>query len=346
MSDRSAAWSTRRSAARGATMRLELLGDLAFQDGRFGEALAMYSRLVADRPDDPFVLVHPDPSVDLARVAAKKLLCRAAEGENPPGQADLDEFARRYPGATGSLAGRNGAYAQILAESLASDHLAPPSQPDSRWPTFAGSLAATRRSSRARSTWARCSGGSSSRRSRLSRHDRLRPAAAWASGRPPAPPERLLAFHPIVLGDQVIVCDGTRVLAYNLNDRPADAEGTCAAAGRARPGNIPPRMAARFRRRGSCTSGIPRYTLTAVGHRIYARMGAMSPAVFPGCGMGGRGIELDRGPRLEHAGQVALGAEVDVARLCPIGRPIATATIGRSASRGRRSPMRATSTSR
>ena len=76
---------------------LELLGDLAFQDGRFGEAQAMYGRLVADRPDDPYVLVHPDPSVDLARVAAKKLLCRAAEGENPPSRADLDAFAGAIP---------------------------------------------------------------------------------------------------------------------------------------------------------------------------------------------------------------------------------------------------------
>src|SRR5262249_39722756 len=119
---------------------LELLGDLAFQDGRFGEAQAMYGRLVADRPDDPFVLVHPDPSVDLARVAAKKLLCRAAEGETPPGQADIDAFARRYPAAAGSLAGREGPYAQTIALALSADHLTPPSQPDSRWPTFAGSL--------------------------------------------------------------------------------------------------------------------------------------------------------------------------------------------------------------
>ena len=29
---------------------LELIGDLAFQDGRFAEALAAYSRLVPDRP--------------------------------------------------------------------------------------------------------------------------------------------------------------------------------------------------------------------------------------------------------------------------------------------------------
>ena len=119
---------------------LELLGDLAFQEGRFGEALAMYGRLVADRPAIRCVLVHPDPSVDLARVAAKKMLCRAAAGEKPPGKGDLDEFARRYPGAAGALAGRKGPYAEILAESLAADHLAPPPQPDSRWPTFAGSL--------------------------------------------------------------------------------------------------------------------------------------------------------------------------------------------------------------
>ena len=53
--------------------------------------------IVADRPDDPYILVHPDPSVDLARVAAKKLLCRAAAGENPPGPADLNELPRGIP---------------------------------------------------------------------------------------------------------------------------------------------------------------------------------------------------------------------------------------------------------
>ena len=36
-----------------------------------------------------------------------------------------------------------------------------------------------------------------------------------------ASPDRLLAYHPIVLGDQVLVCDENRILAYNLNDRPS-----------------------------------------------------------------------------------------------------------------------------
>jgi hypothetical protein len=71
---------------------LELLGDLAFQDGRFGEAMAMYRQLVLDRPSDNFSLIHPDPSVDLARVAAKKLLCRAAAGQTVPSPPRLRSF--------------------------------------------------------------------------------------------------------------------------------------------------------------------------------------------------------------------------------------------------------------
>ena len=119
---------------------LELLGDLAFQDGRFGEALAMYRRLVPDRALDSSLLVHPDPTVDLAKVEAKKLICRAAAGDDVPAKAEIDAFARRHPAAQGALAGRTGVYATIIAQALESDHLVRPFQPDSRWPTFAGSL--------------------------------------------------------------------------------------------------------------------------------------------------------------------------------------------------------------
>ncbi len=259
---------------------LELLGDLAFQDGRFGEAQAMYGRLVADHPDDPYVLVHPDPSVDLARIAAKKLLCRAAEGENPPSRADLDAFAERYPGAAGSLAGRDGPYAQTLARSLADDHLTPPSQPDSRWPTFAGSLR------RSKIVSGPIDVGSMQWRVEIEKIALNRPSAFGMRANMGAPtasasPERLLAFHPIVLGDQVIVCDGTQVLAYNLNDRPTDAEGSA-------PRLIepawkhPPDEGVQVPQARLGHAGIPRYTLTAVGHRIYVRMGAIGTPGLPG----------------------------------------------------------------
>ena len=123
----------------------DLLGDLAFQDGQFGEALAAYRRIVPDVPGSGAAgLVHPDPDVNLARVAAKKLLCRAAIGAEPPSAADLKAFAAAYPGSKGSIAGRDGSLAQSVAEAIAADHLALPPQSDGRWPTFAGSQTRTR----------------------------------------------------------------------------------------------------------------------------------------------------------------------------------------------------------
>ncbi len=248
---------------------LDLLGDLSFQDGRFGEALAAYGQLVPDRADDPFSLVHPDPSVDLARVAAKKWFCLAAS-DHPPSRGDLDLLARQYPGAAGNLAGRKGSYATILADSIAADHLAMPGQPDGRWPTFAGSLRRTR------IVPGPIDVGQIQWRVDIEKVAATRVAGIGMRGNASAQvrPESLLAFHPIVLGDQVLVCDGSKVLAYNLGDRPSGSDG-----GESRPvtpawkhdpdGSSIPQAAQPNR-------AIPRYTLTAVGNRIYARMGSSS----------------------------------------------------------------------
>ena len=259
---------------------LELAGDLAFQDGRFDEALALYGRLVAERPGDPNILIHPDPSVDLAEVAAKKGLCRAA-GENPPTKADLDEFARRYPGASGTLAGKKGPYTTILAQALAADHLQMPAQADSRWPTFAGSPRRTR------IVPSPIDVGQVQWRVELEKISptRISFGQPSMSSTVQGSPGRLLAFHPIVLGDQVLVCDGSRVLAYNLNDRPGGADGT-----EGRPvspawkydsdnGVSAPQAPRPY-------AAIPRFTLTALGHRIYARMGTVSSIYPTGRGFG------------------------------------------------------------
>ena len=288
---------------------LELLGDMAFQEGRFAEALWMYRRLVPDRAESTFVLVHPDPSVDLARVAAKKILCRAADGENLPGPADLDAFARLYPRATGALAGRTGSYAKIVAEALGSDHLAQPAQPDSRWPTFAGS---TRRT---KIVTGPVDVGSKQWRVELDKISQSR-SIGFNSPRmmgamsTPVPFERMLAFHPIVLGDQVIVCDGSQVVAFNLNDRPADPDET---------GTQPIKHAWRYPAENGTRSpqatrnwpGIPRYTLTAIGHKIYARMGTMA-LPFSGNGRDGcrSRFHLDHCPRLEQGRDKDLGAGI------------------------------------
>ena len=90
-------------------------------------------------------------------------------------------------------------------------------------------------------------------------------------------PERLLAFHPIVLGDQVVVCDGSRVLAYSLSDRPGNADGSETRL--VTPAwKYDPENGATVPQAPRPLVAIPRYTLTAVGHRIYARMGVISSA--------------------------------------------------------------------
>ncbi len=263
---------------------LDLLGDLAFQDGRFGEALAMYRRLVPDGADDTLALIHPDPSVDLARIAAKKILCRAAAGESLAVSSEIDAYRRRFPDASGTLAGRKGPYAQIVEQSLRLDHLASGAQPDSRWPTFAGSLERSRVVAEAVDV------GSLQWKVPLERIVQAGPGNAYGASRPlasgGASQERLLGYHPIVLGDQVIVCDGTRVLAYNLSDRPGGRD-TGAALTIEPAWKHDPEAAVPHVYRSSAS--IPRYTLTAVGHRIFARMGAPTPPAYMGFNRSGGG---------------------------------------------------------
>ena len=89
----------------------------------------------------------------------------------------------------------------------------------------------------------------------------------------PTRPDRALSYHPIVLGDQVIVCDDNQIRAYNLNDRPEGLPGTPAGPVKLawewhdeeQGGNIP--------QANKMAVGVPRFTLTAQGDRVFARMG-------------------------------------------------------------------------
>ncbi len=260
---------------------LDLLGDLAFQEGRFDESLALYRQLVPDGDANRGGLVYPDPSVELARVAAKKLLSRAALGENPPGPADVAAYAKAYPDARGNLAGRTGLYSEIVAAAIKSDHLTPPAQPDGRWPTFAGSP------TRTRVVPGPIDVGSLQWRVELpvpshSEGGGRTPFVRGMRGMPFQPPQvspdRLLAYHPIVIGDQVLVCDENRILAYNLNDRPSGPTTVVEPAWKREEGSKGMAPAMRTIPR------VPRYTLTAVGDRIYARMGASTLPVLGGMG--------------------------------------------------------------
>ena len=253
---------------------LDLLGDLAFQSGQFGEALEAYRQLVPGQVLGGAGLVHPDPSVDMIRVAAKQLLCRAAIGEHSPTDEELAAFAQANPADSTSFAGRRGPIANDLTAAVRSDHLGPPAQADGRWPTFAGSF------TRDRIAVGPIDVGSLQWQVSLEPVTVSRNNTFRRNSSPVVPPaDRLLAYHPIIVGDQVLVANDHRITAYDLNVRPGEptAVGSTQAEEAWRTSELAiPKIA------GQMISGLPRYTLTAVGNRVYARMGPPAgTSVFP-----------------------------------------------------------------
>ncbi len=248
----------------------DLLGDLHFRDGRFAEALAAYRRLVPDGPTGPSSLVYPDPDVDLARVAAKKLLCLAALGDGAIASSDLKAFRETYPDAKGRLAGRSGSLAEVVQEASQADHLAMPESIDGRWPTFAGSPSRTRVVPNPVDVgdlqWSLplSKSGSASDDSRPS----MRPGRmGLRSEEDPEP-----STYPIVLGDLAVICDEDGMTAYHMNVRPS--------AGNAEEitdqvlawhSPLPTQRSSRSTR---VPGASPRYSLSASGDRIFARLGS------------------------------------------------------------------------
>lgn len=259
---------------------LDLLGDWAFRDGRFGEALSCYQRLVPD-PNDTVTLFHPDVSVDQARVAAKILLCRAAMGESPPTAAEVEGFSKAYPAASGPLAGRTGALATSVVEAIAKDQLAPPAMADGRWPTFAGAP------SRTRVAASPIDVGSLQWRVKLEPIAPVRSVnAPFMIGgqfpRPSAPrPDQGLAYFPAVIGDQVVLADSTRLVAYNLGDRPVSDASAAAAQAEVKVAWDQPLPNAFGGPTARPIMGTPRYTVTGYGDRIYARLGPPGSRIGP-----------------------------------------------------------------
>src|SRR5262249_1889390 len=163
------------------------------------------------------------------------------------------------------LAGRSGLYLDTLTAALQHDRLAPPVQPDGRWPTFAGSA------TRTQVVPTPIDVGSLLWRVPLTPvtpgTPRYRNPNFMVQG--PVPPDRLLAYHPIVLGDQVVICDEDHIIAYNLNDRPSDPEddhrnevSEAWKHDEQQGGNGSPRASRGF-------GSLPRFTLTAYGDRIF-----------------------------------------------------------------------------
>ena len=262
---------------------IERLGDLAFQNGDFVVASSWYKRLVPLPDAAPNALNMPPPypglSTDPALVSAKLVLALYASGNMTESDQIrlLKAFAVKFPESQGTFAGRSGLISTSLTTAIQQDKLHQKFDVGIDWPTFAGDP------SRNRVVEDAIGLGARQWRMPLDIVSPSRPNPQFNNrfggfgGRGmfprgiPANPNRnnvqpILAYHPIILGDQIIVCSDRRVTAFNLNEasKPDGSVGILWRqefdAANPRPNQV-------------ITSATPRMTLSAKNGRIFARMG-------------------------------------------------------------------------
>jgi outer membrane protein assembly factor BamB len=250
--------------SRAAEKALDLLGDLAFERGRFEEAAGWWRLLAAPR-GEPTELVYPDLRLDRARVLAKQVLARLF-GDGPrEAWADLLRAYRAEHGAAeGVLAGRRGRLADIL-EAVAAERSHEP-LPDPDWSTYGGNDARggvmPAPADVLDHLGALCRDGPTWRFSLQGR--------GRAGGAAPVPERtptlttlaRTLAFHPVLTATHVLVADAGHVTAHDLRSG-SSKDWYELPAGEAAGLNLqlpaPPDLS---------------YTLTASGGNVFARLGA------------------------------------------------------------------------
>lgn len=184
---------------------LLLLGELLFERGDFVAAERAWRALLADGGDG--VLAYPKPKTDPAVVKAKLILLRAVGGDRDGATAELDQFKKDHPKASGQLGGVNGVYADTLAKLIA----APPALAPATggWTGFAGGPT---RDGRPDTPLPRFLAGERPRRAAIPRDptdkEKVPPSAAATA--------KALAFHPVILNGSAFIADAGRVIQFDL----------------------------------------------------------------------------------------------------------------------------------
>jgi len=215
-------------------------------------------RLTASAGEAMF-LAYPDTNLPLADVRARLVLVSILEGNPERALTELELLRRTDPDARGRLGGQSGSYVKLLSDLLEQSGGWPRLRDEPGWPTFAGNAARNKHAQYHNDFWG---------------------AARWSAGLPEltagreyfssegqrvAEPLRgLLSYHPIIVEDLAIVQAGPRpadIIARRLSDGEVvfgeAEEFDWAWEDSGRPVSV----------------GVPRYTLTAQGHRLYARVG-------------------------------------------------------------------------
>ncbi len=246
------------------------LGERALLDGRLATARDHWERIIPAEPpaDQPVsYLVYPDTDLDLAAVRARLVLVSILEGSAERAREELTAFTALHGDARGRLGGRDVVYADALAALLAERLTWPAAPTEGRdWPTFAGSPARNHLAGQSldpgRVAWrVRLDADRFSRESRPEE----RTWAAAAGERPRGG----LSHFPVVSQDLVLYAGSTELFALDrLSGEPPWGLRTPSFHSRLGPTGLVWQASSRE------TVGVPRYTLTVEGDRLFARLGA------------------------------------------------------------------------
>ncbi|HEX4130285.1 MAG TPA: PQQ-binding-like beta-propeller repeat protein [Pirellulales bacterium] len=220
--------------------------------------LAALARVFREHGQGSSRLAYPGSGIPLADIRARQIVLMILEGEESAAQLARADFARQYAGAHGRIAGREAAYLDTLtglAESSRSWPRAPES-PD--WPTFAGSpernKMGTGKVDLAAWKWklplpktASTESGPFARRIAEDRNE-------------------LLSYHPAVVDRWLLLNNANEIYAYDVN--------TGAPAPWGSPAFKDLESTASHVNTGRARLGVPRFTMTVYGKKLYARMGS------------------------------------------------------------------------
>ena len=211
------------------------------------------------------------------------VLASILEGSFDRAKLELADLDRRNPGETGRIAGRMGGYSDLLAGMLAKAEQRPPNASSNDWPTMAGSFDRTMAAAADPGLHTAWIIDLPLNHAGPFRTDinLVREAFGLPERRPAEDPARLLCFYPLVVGNLVLLNSTDTIFAFDLaSGKPAwpvpvdtkDRE----------PGEIYSGLTGRENAQPSLTEvpnqfhtfGVPRFTMSVVGQRLYARLGS------------------------------------------------------------------------
>lgn len=259
---------------------LLLLGQLTWEQGQIAQARGYWEQLLpliadGDAGQLPPVLRYPASNIEPAHIRARLVLCSVFQGQLDRGKRELAAFRRLHPTATGTIGGRQGNLAEILAAHLEQVEQGLPSASDSLVPTFAGNPQRNLVQPHAVDV------GSAQWSAPLTPVRVPRPprpedvferqfAGDRADRGPLAAPQNLLCYYPAVSDNLVLYCDETAVYARELLSAigGGPAWGEQAAIYRlppepARTGVEPPRRV-----------GLPAFSVSVDENRLFATLGS------------------------------------------------------------------------